>query len=57
MSSTALKRLFPALLLAIACGNGSEPPPISMEDDFFPIDDFDTVRADAPSNDVLPEEG
>lgn len=57
MSSTALKRLFPALLLAIACGNGSEPPPISMEDDFFPIDDFDTVRADAPSNDDLPEEG
>lgn len=57
MSRTSLKRLFPALLLSLACGNGSEPPPPSIEDDFFPLDDANSVRAGAPSNDELPEEG
>ncbi len=45
--------LFPALAMAIACGNTTEPP---VEDDLFGLDDFDTVRAGAPSNDELPTE-
>ncbi|MCB9613837.1 MAG: proprotein convertase P-domain-containing protein [Sandaracinus sp.] len=57
MSSTKLKLLFPAILLAVACGNGNEPPPISMEDDFFPIDDADTVSEGWPGNAMLAEEG
>lgn len=56
MSGNKLRYLFPALLLALACGDGSAPPDITPEDDFFPIE-APGLYDDAPSNDELADEG
>jgi subtilisin-like proprotein convertase family protein len=57
MSSTKLKLLFPALLLAIACGNGGDPPDPTPEGDMFALDDANSVSAGWPGNEVLAVEG
>ena len=44
-----LKVLFPALLLAIACGDDGGDPPVSMDDDMFPIE-APGLYDDAPDN-------
>ncbi|HJK94072.1 MAG TPA: proprotein convertase P-domain-containing protein [Polyangiaceae bacterium LLY-WYZ-15_(1-7)] len=51
-----LKVLFPALLLAIACGDDGGDPPVSMDDDMFPIE-APGLYDDAPDNSELPVEG